>query len=166
MCPLDRKPVNEMTISPSNLVLKRYIATVVVVVVSIVVVAAVAAAGGGGCGCFLVVVAPAASGFVVAASVAVVVFAAAAAVAPAVVRYFSHDASSPSSKNPGQVDGDLSQLGLVRGPAAARLPVGPPQVPLLRHPRRLSVRRRRLRPQGTVQDHGQAPVRVQVQERR
>ncbi len=23
MCPLDRKPVNEMTISPSNLVLKR-----------------------------------------------------------------------------------------------------------------------------------------------
>ena len=24
MCPLDRKPVNEMSISPSNLVLKRY----------------------------------------------------------------------------------------------------------------------------------------------
>ena len=63
---------------------------------------------------------------------------------------------------PGQADGDLPQFGLVRGGAAARLPVGSPAVPLLRHPGGVPVRGRRMRSQGTGQDHGQAQGGVQV----
>ena len=57
----------------------------------------------------------------------------------------------------GQADGVVPQLRLLHRGVAAWQPGRPPQVPVLRHPRCLPVRRSRMRLQGAQKVHGQAP---------